>query len=103
MLAYKPGKPEHTSYTGEMDTTITYVGAHQVTTPSGTWPAALVRGEFDVKIGPAKVKDVTYSFFVKDLGKVAEIEALSVSAMFVYHSNQKTAKVLAEKPTAVKK
>ena len=97
-LAYKSDKPDHTSYTGDMDNTITYVGAYEVTTPAGTFPAVLMRAEFDIKIGPAKVKDVQYSFLAKGVGKVAEIEALKVSALLIYHSNEKAAKVLAEKP-----
>ena len=40
-----------------------------------------------------------YSFFAKGVGKIAEIESLRVSAILIYHSNEKTAKVLAEKPT----
>jgi hypothetical protein len=103
VLAYKLGDVNDISYTGEMKTTGTYVGAYQVTTPAGTWPAVLIRAEFDVEIGPAKVKDTTYSFFVKDVGKVAEIEGLRVSALFVYHSDDKTAKVLAELPDHLKK
>lgn len=101
-LAYKADKPEHVSYTGDMDTTLTYVGAYEVTTPAGIFPAVLMRAEFDIKIGPAKVKDVQYSFYAKGVGKVAEIEALHVSALLIYHSNEKTAKVLAEKPKLAK-
>jgi hypothetical protein len=101
-LAYKSDKPDHTSYSGDMDITLTYVGAYEVTTPAGIFPAALMRAEFDIKIGPANVKDVQYSFFAKGVGKVAEIEALKVSALLVYHSSEKTAKVLAEKPKLAK-
>ena len=101
-LAYKSDKPDHTSYTGDMDVTLTYVGAYEVTTPAGTFPAALMRAEFDIKIGPAKVKDVQYSFYAKGVGKIAEIEALKVSALLIYHSSEKTAKVLAEKPKLAK-
>jgi hypothetical protein len=101
-LAYKSDKPDHVSYTGDMDITLTYVGAYEVTTPAGMFPAILMRAEFDIKIGPAKVKDVQYSFYAKGVGKVAEIEALHVSALLIYHSNEKTAKVLAEKPKLAK-
>lgn len=90
--------PDETAYTGDMDITITYVGAYEVKTPAGTFPTVLIRSEFDIKIGPAKVKDVQYSFYAKGVGKVAEIEGLRVSAALIYHSNDKTAKVLAKKP-----
>lgn len=76
-----------------MDSTFTYVGAYAVTTPSGIWPASLLRADFDIRIGPANVKDVQYSLLVRGVGK---IEALRVSALFVYHSRDKTAKVIAK-------
>jgi hypothetical protein len=97
-LVYKVGHPDKTAYTGSMDVKLTYVGAYEVTTPAGKFPSILVRAEFDIKIGPATVKDVQYSFFSKGVGKVAEIEALKVAALLIYHSNDKTAKVLAKKP-----
>lgn len=102
-LAYKIGHPDKTAYTGDMDVKLTYVGAYEVNTPAGTYPAILIRAEFDIKIGPAKVTDVQYSFLSKGVGKVAEIEALKVSALLIYHSHEKTAKVLAKKPTLNKK
>jgi hypothetical protein len=97
-LVYKVGHPDKTAYTGSMDVKLTYVGAYEVTTPAGMFPSVLMRAEFDIKVGPATVKDVQYSFFSKGVGKVAEIEALKVSALLIYHSNDKTAKVLAKKP-----
>jgi hypothetical protein len=97
-LAYKMGHPDKTAYTGDMDIKLYYVGAYEVKTPAGSFPAVLVRAEFDIKIGPAKVKDVQYSFYTKGVGKVAEIEGLKVSALLVYNSNEKSAKVLAKKP-----
>lgn len=102
-LAFKASHPDETSYTGDMDTTLTYVGAYEVTTPAGTFPAILMRAEFDIKIGPAKVKDVQYSFYTKGVGRIAEVEGLKVSALLIYHSNEKTAKILAEKPKLASK
>jgi len=97
-LVYKVGHPDKTSYTGTMDVKLTYVGAYEVNTPAGKFPSILVRAEFDIKIGPATVKDVQYSFYSKGVGKVAEVEALKVAALLIYHSNDKTSKVLAKKP-----
>jgi hypothetical protein len=96
--AHKFSKPDHVSYTGRMESTVTYVGSYQVTTPAGTWPAVLIRSEFDIHIGPAKVTDTMYTFFAKGVGKVAEIETLNVSALLVYHTSQKIAKVLEDYP-----
>ena len=96
--ASKFGKPDKVSYTGHMKTKLTYLGAYEVTTPAGTWPAVLLRSAFEIHIGPAKVSDTAYTFYAKGVGKIAEVEALNVSALLVYHSNQKTAKVLSEHP-----
>jgi hypothetical protein len=98
LSAFKIGEPDDIKYTGKMTSDLEYVGAYEVKTPAGTWPALLVRNQFVVEIGPAKVKDVTYIFFAEGVGKVAEIESLNVSALLVYHSNAKTAKVLTSFP-----
>jgi len=97
-LVYKIGHPDKIAYTGSMDVKLTYVGAYEVNTPAGKFPSILMRAEFDIEVGPAKVKDVQYSFFSKGAGKVAEIEELKISALLIYHSHDKTAKVLAKKP-----
>ena len=96
--AYKIGKPEHISYHGKMKVSLTYVGVYEVTTPAGIWPAALFESDFEIKIGPAHVEDIQYIFLAKGVGKVAEVESLNVSALLVYHSNEKTGKLLVEYP-----
>jgi hypothetical protein len=101
--ASKLSHPDKVSYSGKMDTTMTYIGAYEVKTPAGTYPAILMRAEFDIKIGPAKVVDVQYSFYSRGVGRIAEVESLKVSALLIYHSNEKTAKILAEKPKLVSK
>lgn len=98
LSAYKIGKPNEIKYRGEMTSKLQYIGAYEVTTPAGTWPALLIRNEFEVEIGPADVKDVSYLFFAEGVGKVAQIESLKVSALLIYHSNTKTAKVLVGLP-----
>ena len=97
-LVYKPDNLKKTVYEGRMDVKLTYVGAYELNTPAGKFPTVLMRAEFDIEIGPAKIKDVQYSFFSKGVGKVAEIEELKVAALLIYHSHDKTAKVLAKKP-----
>jgi hypothetical protein len=57
-----------------------------------------MRAEFDIKVGPAKVTDTAYTFYAKEVGKIAEIESTRVSAALVYHSSMKVAKVLAKYP-----
>ena len=98
LKAYKMGHPHDIKYTGNMTSDVKYVGAYEITTPAGTWPALLIQSRFTVKIGPAKVSDTQYLLFAEGVGKVAEIETLKIAAMLVYHSNTKTAKVLTEAP-----
>jgi hypothetical protein len=90
--------PEKILYDGKSTDHFTYVGAYEVKTPAGTWPAILIKNDLEVKIGPADVTDTTYCFYAKGIGKVAEIELLNVSALFVYHSHEKIAKVLVDWP-----
>ena len=96
--AFKTAKPDHVSFHGKMTSKLTYVGQYEVKTPAGTFPSVLVRSEFDIKVGPAKVTDTAYLFFSKGVGKVAEIETTHVSAALIYHSNTKVAKILNKYP-----
>jgi hypothetical protein len=98
----KVGEPDDVKYTGKMKSTISYKGAYEVTTPAGKFNASLLKGVFDIKVGPADVVDTQYAFFAPGVGKVAEIEGLSVSALFIYHSHDKTATVLTKPPKGSK-
>ena len=97
--SFKTDKPDHVSFRGKIKSTLTYVGRYEVTTPAGTWPAILLRSEYDIKIGPAKVTDTTYEFYAEGIGKIAEIETTRVSALLIYHSSTRIAKVLTKYPT----
>jgi len=96
--SFKTDKPDHVSYHGALTATLTYVGQYEVKTPAGTWPGMLLVSEFDIEVGPAKVKDRQLIFYAKGIGKIAEVEATRVSALLVYHSNTKVAKVLKKYP-----
>jgi hypothetical protein len=96
--AFKTDKPDHISYSGKLTAKLSYVGQYEVTTPAGTWPAILMRSEYDITVGPADVTDTSYMFFAKGVGKIAELEATRVSALLVYHSNTKVAKLLTKYP-----
>jgi hypothetical protein len=96
--AFKTEKPDHISYHGKMTAKLSYVGQYEVNTPAGTWPALLLRSEFDIEIGPAKVQDTMYIFYAKGIGKIAEVETTRISAILIYHSNTKVAKVLTKYP-----
>jgi hypothetical protein len=102
LAAYKLGTPNEIKFRGAMKSKLEYVGAYQVTTPAGSWPAILIRQEYDIKIGPAKASDVAYFFFVEGVGKVAAVETIRISALLIYHSSTKTAKVLVKEPEVQK-
>jgi hypothetical protein len=94
--------PDEIKYTGKMNSKITYLGAYQVKVPAGTFDAVLVKADVKLHVGPADVEDTQYTFFAQGVGKVAEIEALRISAALIYHSHSKTAKVLVSHPAAGK-
>ncbi len=96
--SFKTDRPDHISYHGKLTAKLSYIGQYEVTTPAGTWPAVLARAEFDIKVGPAKVTDTAYMFFAKGVGKIAEIETTHVSALLIYHSSTKVAKLLKSYP-----
>jgi hypothetical protein len=102
LAAYKRETPNEIKFRGTMKTKLQYVGAYQVTTPAGSWPAILIRQEYDIKIGPAKASDVAYFFFAEGVGKVAAVETVRISALLIYHSSTKTAKILVKMPETQK-
>jgi hypothetical protein len=92
--------PGDIKYTGKMNSNLTYLGAYQVNVPAGSFEAILFKVDVKIHVGPAEVEDTQYTFFAKGVGKVAEIEALRISAVLIYHSHSKTAKVLVTHPAA---
>ena len=95
---YDLSDPHDVSHEGMLDVTYSYVGAYQITTPAGSYHAALIRWIYNGKIGPAKVEDSQYRFFAENVGMVASVDKLDVSALFIYHSHKKFGKVLAQAP-----
>jgi hypothetical protein len=96
--AFKLDDRKDVKLNGKAKSHLTYLGAYEVKTPAGSWPAVLVRNVLEIHIGPAKVTDSQYSFYAKGVGKVAEIETLNISAVLVYHSSSRIGKVLAKWP-----
>lgn len=95
---FKEGDESDRVYQGSIDSTITYLGAFEVTVPAGTFEAVLFRDDFEIKVGPADVRDVRYTFISKDAFKVAAVERLNISALLIYHSNTQTPIVLVDYP-----
>ena len=89
--------PGTVTHTGSLTLIVTYLGRYQVTVPAGTYPAALVKWQYDGQVGPATVSDVEYRFFADGVGPVAAIDKQDVSAFLVYNNATKFGKVLAAK------
>lgn len=90
--------PVPKEYKGVLKATITYEGACKVTTPAGTFNAVLFKTDYRVELGLVKVQDTHYVFYADGVGKVAAIEGVRVSALLLYHTHTRTAKVLLSHP-----
>ncbi|HWA45214.1 MAG TPA: hypothetical protein VHA10_18480 [Hypericibacter adhaerens] len=86
--------PTDITHTGSLDITYSYVGAYKVTVPAGSYEAALIRWDYQGKVGPASIKDTYYRLIAPGAGLIAMIEDVSISAMLVYNDDTKLAKQL---------
>ena len=71
---YDISDPSTVTHTGSLTLTVTYLGRYQVTVPAGTYPAALIKWQYNGQVGPATVSDVEYRFFADGVGPVAAID-----------------------------
>jgi hypothetical protein len=86
--------PTDIEHSGSLDVTYTYVGTYSVTVPAGTYEAALIKWDYEGKVGPASIKDSYYRFIAPSAGMVAMIENKRISAMLIYNEKTKLGKVL---------
>jgi hypothetical protein len=90
--------PQDVAHEGSLDVTYSYIGAYQITTPAGSYDAALIKWAYNGKVGPASVEDTQYRFFADKVGMVASVDKLDVSAFLLYKKHTKFGKVLAQAP-----
>ena len=90
--------PQNVKHEGTLDLTYSYLGAYKVNTPAGSYDAALIKWAYDGKIGPASVEDTQYRFFADNVGMVASVDKLDVSAFLLYKKHTKFGKLLAQAP-----
>ncbi len=90
--------PTVVSHKGKLEVTYSYLGAYKVTTPLGTYDAALIKWAYKGKVGPAKVEDTQYRFFAPNVGMLASVDHLDVSALLVYQKQTKFGKLLTRAP-----
>jgi hypothetical protein len=95
MDVYRVGDLTTRWYSGRIRATTAYGGAHQVTTPAGTFRAVLIRTDYKIDIlTVVSVTDTLYTFYAEGIGKVAEAEHRRISAMALFNSDTLTGKVL---------
>jgi hypothetical protein len=90
--------PDKIAYTGSMIAQRRYVGAYRVKVPAGLFDTILLEEDYKVRIGPLKGEDIRYVFYAKGVGVVAEVEGIRASALIVFRTKQKSAKVLERYP-----
>jgi hypothetical protein len=95
---YDLGDTSTVTHSGSLTLTYTYLGRYQLKVPAGTYPAAVVKMDYNGSIGPASVEDTEYWFYAQGVGPVAMIEKEDVSAFLVYNKEDKYGKALAAKP-----
>jgi hypothetical protein len=95
---YDLSDPQDVSHEGTLDVTYSYIGAYRINTPAGSYDAALIKWTYKGKVGPAKVDDTQYRFFADNVGMVASVDKLDVSALLVYKDHSKFGKLLAQAP-----
>ncbi len=89
--------PTYLKYSGRLKVIYTYVGVYEITVPAGKYEAVLIKSSYKGKVGPAHVVDGGYTFYARDVGMVASIERMHVTAFLFYDKRTKTPKVLIQK------
>lgn len=95
---YDLSDPQDVTHDGTLEVTYSYLGAYEITTPAGSYDAALIRWTYQGKVGPAKIDDTQYRFFADNVGMVASVDKLDISALLVYQDHSKFGKLLAQMP-----
>jgi hypothetical protein len=87
--------PAMKRYNGRIRATTEYAGVYKVTTPAGTFGAALIKTEYKIDIlAVVSVSDTLYTFYADGVGKVAEAEHRQISAIGLFSSHMRIGKVL---------
>jgi hypothetical protein len=89
--------PTDLEYSGTLNGTYTYLGAHQVTVPAGTYETVLFRIKAEGRIGPVHTHDSAYYFFAPHQGVVAMISQEDATAFWIIHIDTTSGRVLAAK------
>ena len=88
--------PTDLKYEGRLKVTHAYLGAYEITVPAGKFETILIRSYYEGKVGPAHVVDGGYTFYARNVGIVASIERMHVTAFLFYDKRTKNPKVLVQ-------
>lgn len=86
------------AYEGSLISNKIYEGRYAVTTPAGKFDAVLISDEYEITVSEVNINDRRYTFYVENVGKVAEIDGFRVSAFILYNKDENRAKVLVSPP-----
>jgi len=95
---YKVKKPKEIEFHGTLHYTTRYIGAYRVHTPAGAFDTRLLEHAYEMKIGPAMAKNLSWDFYADGVGNVAEVSHESVKAVLVYRRSSKRARLLLKFP-----
>jgi len=94
VVVYARGAPADQEYSGSLNGSYTYLGAHQVIVPAGTYQSILFRLECEGKVGPATTHDIAYYFFAPGKGVIAMINQEEATAFWIIHIETTSGDVL---------
>ena len=98
ITTYKVETPKKVEYNGTLHYTTRYVGAYRINTPAGSFDTRLIEHSYEMKIGPAKASNLSWSFYADDVGNVAEVSQGSVKAVVLYRRSSMSARLLVDYP-----
>ena len=94
MKVYSASNPAMRLYRGKIQATTVHAGVYQVSTPAGTFRAAVIKTDYEIDIlAIVSVKDTLYTFYAEGVGKVAEAERRRVKIGF-FNTDTEFGKVL---------
>jgi hypothetical protein len=90
--------PTDQRFSGSLTGTFTYLGTYEVKVPAGTFPAIVMRGTCQGKVGPAETQDTVYYVFAPGVGVIAMISQEEAEAFWIIHIDSSSGRVLASAP-----
>jgi hypothetical protein len=81
-------------YRGWLQLTYSYPGAYRVQVPAGSYTASLFKWQYNGRIGPARITEIQYRFFVEGMGPVATASRTDIRASWIYRDVSRNGSLL---------